>query len=519
MPAQRPSQVRLADLVATLSLLCDLGMGRPMERVLRQTVIALRLAEAAGVDAEERSATYYVSLLTWVGCATDTSDLARLFGDETKLYADTHDKDLAGLTMAMFTAGHLGYGTSPLRRFGMVGRFFITGGRSVQKVMMAHCQSASELADQLQLGAAVSTPLLLAFERWDGRGVPGVVGGADLPAAMRIVHLADNLEAFLMAAGREAALTVARERRGSQFDPDLVDLVLADPGAVLEGIEAISAWDEVIALDPRLGQHLSDDELDRALEGFADFADLKSPTRTGHSRTVAGLVTQAAEQLGMSAEEAGQLRRAALVQDIGMIGIPSGVWDAPRPWTVSEQERARTHPYLTERVLARTPGLAEVARLASQGHERLDGSGYPRGLTGPAIGVAARVLAAADVFAALREPRPHRAAVDADEAATLLRDEAKAGRLDGAAVNAVLAAAGRPVRRRAVAPAGLTNREVDVLVQLALGRSNAEIAQALSVSRKTVGTHLEHVYAKLGVSTRTAAALFAMRQGLVPNIG
>jgi HD-GYP domain-containing protein (c-di-GMP phosphodiesterase class II)/DNA-binding CsgD family transcriptional regulator len=519
VPTSHPSQVRLADLVATMSLLCDLGMGRPMERVLRQTVIALRLADAAGVEPEERPATYYISLLTWVGCATDTSDLAQLFGDETKLYADTHDEDLAGMTMAMFIARHLGDGSSSLRRFGMVGRFFITGGRSVQKVMMAHCQSASALADQLQLGEDVSIPLLQAFERWDGRGVPGQVGGAELARALRIVHLADNLEAFLMAGGREAALTVARQRRGTQFDPELVDVVLSHPDQVLGDIESISAWDEVIALDPRLGARMTDDELDQALEGFADFSDLKSPTRTGHSRAVAALVTAAAEQLGLAADESAQLRRAALVQDIGMIGIPSGVWDAPRPWTLAEQERARTHPYLTERMLARTSGLADVARLASQGHERLDGTGYPRGLVGAAIPMPARILAAADVFAALREPRPHRPEVDADRAAEVLRDEAKAGRLDGAAVNAVLAAAGRPIRRRAVAPSGLTNREVDVLVQLALGRSNAEIASALSVSRKTVSTHLEHVYAKLGVSTRTAAALFAMRQGLVPNIG
>src|SRR4051794_1956309 len=238
--------VRLADLVATLSLVADLGMGRPMERVLRQTVITLRLAEAAGAEDAVRAAAYYTSLLTWVSCAADTSELAELFGDETELYADSHDGDLAGASMAVFVARHLGSGSSRLRRVGMVGRFLVTAGRSVQQVMQAHCQSASELAGRLELGEEVSRPLLQAFERWDGRGVPGLVGGDDLAPAMRLVHLADNIEAFHYTAGVEGALDVARRRRGTQFDPTLVDRFAERHVEVLDGLEHIRAWDEVI---------------------------------------------------------------------------------------------------------------------------------------------------------------------------------------------------------------------------------------------------------------------------------
>ena len=155
--------VRLSDLVATLSLVSDLGMGRPMERVLRQTVITLRLAEAAGLEDPVRSAAYYTSLLTWVGCATDTSELTELFGDEAEFYADTRDGDLGGAAMAVFVARHLGNGSSALRRVGMVARFLATAGRSVQQVMAAHCQSASDLAERLELGDEVSRPLLQAF--------------------------------------------------------------------------------------------------------------------------------------------------------------------------------------------------------------------------------------------------------------------------------------------------------------------------------------------------------------------
>ena len=165
-----PMPVTLAELVATLSLVADLGMGRPMERVLRQTVVAMRLGAAAGMERAACASAYYTSLLTWVGCAVDTSEVAALFGDETELYADTHDEDLGGITLAVFVARHLGRGQSGFRRIGMVGKFLATAGRSAQQLMEAHCQEASDLAGWLELGPAVCEPLLQAFERWDGRG-------------------------------------------------------------------------------------------------------------------------------------------------------------------------------------------------------------------------------------------------------------------------------------------------------------------------------------------------------------
>jgi HD-GYP domain-containing protein (c-di-GMP phosphodiesterase class II) len=512
-------RVTLAELVATLSLVADLGMGRPMERVLRQTVIAMRLGTAAGMEQAARASAYYTSLLTWVGCATDTSEMAALFGDETEVYADTRDGDLGGITLALFVARHLGRGKPGFRRAGMVGKFLATAGRSVQQVMMAHCQEASDFARRLDLGPAVCEPLLQSFERWDGRGVPGSAGAEALAPAIRLVHLADSVEAFHHTGGIEAALRVARERRGTQFDPDLVDCFRARHVEILDGLAAISAWNEVIALDPQLGSALTDDQLDQALTAFADFADLKSPLRLGHSRGVAELAARAGTMLGLPADHVIMLRRAALVHDIGMIGVPSGVWDEPREWSISQRERARTHPYLTERMLARTPALAQVGHCASLHHERLDGSGYPHGLRAGAISVPARILGAADVYNALRQPRAHRPALESGDAERTMRDEVRAGRLDGDAVHAVLKAAGHRPRRRAGLLSGLTAREAEVLVRLGQGRSNPEIAAELHVSRKTVSSHLEHIYTKLGVRTRTEAALFAMRHGLVGPAG
>jgi HD-GYP domain-containing protein (c-di-GMP phosphodiesterase class II) len=188
-------------------------------------------------------------------------------------------------------------------------------------------------------------------------------------------------------------------------------------------------------------------------------ADLKSPLRIGHSRGVASVAAGAAERLGLADDESSMLYRAALVHDVGMIGVPSGVWDEPKPWSLAQRDRARTHPYLTERMLARTPTLGMVARCASLHHERLDWSGYPHGLRADAIPLTARIFAASDVYHAVQQPRPHREARSADAAAEILREEVRAGHLDGEAVNAVLAGAGRRVRRRAELPAGLTPRE------------------------------------------------------------
>jgi len=213
------------------------------------------------------------------------------------------------------------------------------------------------------------------------------------------------------------------------------------------------------------------------------------------------------------------VRRAALVQDLGRLGVPNSIWDKAGALSEAQLERVRLHPYLTERILAAAPGLAPLGALAAQHHERLDGSGYPKALRAEVLGTPARILAAADVYQALVEPRPHRPARSVEDAASELRLMASGGGLDGEAVNAVLAAAGHRVRIRPALPAGLTPREAEVLQHLARGRSNKEIAAALYITPKTVANHVEHIYAKIEVSSRAGASLFAMHHGLLGASG
>ena len=203
------------------------------------------------------------------------------------------------------------------------------------------------------------------------------------------------------------------------------------------------------------------------------------------------------------------------MHDLGRMGVANTIWDKRVPLTAGEVERVRLHPYYTDRILASVPALACLAPIAAQHHERLDGSGYPRGSTAESLTPEGRLLAVADCYQAWSEPRPYREALDAGSAATRLRDDVKAGRLDGGAVAAVLRAAGHRIRRNREWPAGLTAREVEVLRHLARGMSQKEIAERLVISRKTASNHVEHIYTKIGVSNRALASLFATRHGLL----
>jgi HD-GYP domain-containing protein (c-di-GMP phosphodiesterase class II) len=312
---------------------------------------------------------------------------------------------MAGLPMAAFVTRRIGRGHSPLRRLALLGRFLATGGRSVEDVLQTHCLSAGHLAERLGFGGKVRDSLLQAFERWDGKGTPGQVREEALAPTIRVVHLADVAEVYHRAGGVDAALEVAQSRRGTQFDPALVDRFCERAPQILDTLDDVD-WNQVIESEPGLGRELTDAELDTALEAFGDFADLKSRFARGHSRGVADLTERAGARIGLAPDDRVLLRRAATVHDLGAIGIGTALWEKRGPLSVAEGERMRTHPYLAERTLARAPALAPIGALAALHHERLDGSGYPRGLSGDAIGPAARVLAAADVYHALTEERP-----------------------------------------------------------------------------------------------------------------
>jgi HD-GYP domain-containing protein (c-di-GMP phosphodiesterase class II)/DNA-binding CsgD family transcriptional regulator len=509
------TRVRLAELIAMISLGTDLGLGQPMEHAMRQSLIALRLAERLGLDETTRAVVYYVGLIGWVGCHVDAYEQAKWFGDDMALKADALHVDMAGLPARAFIWSHVGAGRGLMERARLGVRFVGDGRRAANDMVENHWLATNELAGRLGLGPQVREGLYQTFERWDGKGVPAEVKGSEILVPARVVNLADVVEVYHRTGGVDAAVAVARERSGTQFDPALVDVFCAEAPTLFSDVDSVTSWPAVIEAEPALGIVLSDGELESALEAIADFTDLKSPWTIGHSRGVADLACAATKIYGLSDGDARSVRRAGLVHDLGRLGVSNAIWDKRGTLTPAELERVRLHPYLTERMLASSEALASVGAIAVQHHERLDGSGYPRGLDGDAIAPAGRVLAAADAYHAMTEARPHRAARPAPEAAVELRAGVRRALFDGDAVDAVLRAAGHPVRRRRAWPAGLTTREIEVLRLLVRGLSNKEIAERLVISRKTAGSHVEHIYSKIGVSNRARASLFAMKHGLM----
>ncbi len=511
------TRVRLAELVAALSLGVDLGFGQPMEHVLRQCLIALRLADRAGLDEQDRIAVYYTALLVNVGCHADAHEQAKWFGDDIALKSGKYQHELGSVRGALAAMRLVGSGNPPLHRFRVGLEFAFSGHRQLDGMISQHAKLARTLAEQLELPGMVREAIGAAYEQWDGRGWPGQLRAAAVPIAARIAQLAEFVEVAHRVGGVAAATALARRRAGRQFDPALAALLCANAEEILSGLEEAPAWQTVIAAEPALAVELSAEQLDGALAAIANFVDLKSPFTLGHSVAVAELAEEAGRKLGLPPEQVLMLRRAGFVHGFGRLGVSNSIWDRPGPLSAGEWERVRMYPYLTERMLHQSAALAPLGEIAVQHRERLDGSGYPRGLSGGAISMLARVLGAADVYLSMREPRPHRPAREAEQAVAEMRAEVRAGRLDGAAVDAVLAAAGHRLARRREALRGLTAREVEVLILLARGMSNKQIAERLVITPKTAGNHVEHIYAKIDASSRAGAAMFAVQHGLLPE--
>jgi HD-GYP domain-containing protein (c-di-GMP phosphodiesterase class II) len=331
---------------------------------------------------------------------------------------------------------------------------------------------------------------------------------------MRIIHVAMDAAFQRLLGGAERAAHIVDERAGHAFDPQVAACLVDEATEILALDESASAWEELLALEPPPPLVLDAEALDRALVAVGNFADLISPYLAGHSAGVAELAGSAAHACGIDAVGVTAIRRAGLLHDLGRVAVHPRIWQKPGPPTADDWEQVRLHPYHTERVLSRSPFLSTLSAIAGAHHERLDGSGYHRGATGPELVFPARLLAAADAYHAMTEPRPHREPLPSERAAQVLAEEASAGRLDPNAVAAVLEAAGQRAPRLE-RPAGLTAREAEVVAMLARGLQTKQVARALGISVKTADRHIQNAYRKIGVSSRAAATLFAMENGLV----
>ncbi len=513
--------LRMGELVATLALAQDNAFGQPLESQLRSCLLAVWMGEEAGFDRETRDTIYWVALLRYIGCTGHAHEVSTLFGDEIAIRAQTLVHDAANPAevirdvIAFATAGR------PPEERDQIVRMIHEGAQAwAVHNFTSGCEVGDMLAERLGFDPAVRDALRFTFERWNGAGYPRHAKGEEIPLAMRVVHLSHDMEAHGRLFSPDEALQVVRDRSGRTYDPELADLFCAHGAAWFDRLATVEPWDAVLAIEPEPHRTLEGDALDDALTVVADFIDLKSPYMSGHSRRCAQLASDAAHVLGLSDDGVAAVRRAALVHEIGTTVVPNSIWDKPGPLTRAEFDRVELHPMLTEQMLRRSPALVSLNPLAATHHERPDGSGYHKGLRTGALDLAAAVLAATDVYVGLTGDRADRPAFAAEHAAAELRRLASGGALDPTATDAVLEAAGHATPRASRArrpphPGGLTGREAEVLRLAARGLTTRAIADELYISPKTADHHIQHVYSKIGVSTRAAAALWAMQHALV----
>ncbi|WP_296277242.1 HD domain-containing phosphohydrolase [Pseudomonas sp. UBA7530] len=470
--------VALEDALLALAMVGDLSMGQPIDQSRRTARLAQWLVQASGGDQAQIAAVRQVALLRWSGCTANAEGFMRLLGDDVGGRRDmlAHTLDAAG-RRAMLR-------TTPLA--------------------VVHCEVAGEVARTLALGSDVEHGLRHIFECYDGSGRPLGLRHPDVPQVVYQVVLAGDLEILSRAHGLEAALEWIVAQGDRRYPAALVAALSRHATDWLQALRT-----------PEVAQPRTGPEVPLTLVG--DVIDLKLPWLAGYSRQAANLVRDAGRLWGLPEPRIEMLAKAALIHGLGRAAVPNRVWSTPGPLLDGDLESVRLVPYWTHRACSQIDGLNEAGQLAAHAYERLDGSGYFRALGGEALQAEHRLLSAALAWQALRAERPWRAALDDDQAARLLQDEAEQGRFDLRACQAVISAAhGEHAPLASKAGNGLlSERETQILQRISGGASNKAVARDLGISPSTVRTHVESVFRKLQCSTRAAATLKALTLGVI----
>ncbi len=489
--------------LSSLSIIFDLANGLAEDKSLATATFAVHLAQESGIGPPQQWSVFLASLLRHLGCTAFASREGELTRDNIRLRSELLLAD-SGRPTKVLKAAYRAYGLSTALRVAW------SGSELKSHWMTEACDAARVLSTSLGLAPDIVTAIAEVFERADGRGGPKGIGGDDISVVARICAVAHETMLHFLSGGTSQAIDGLANQAGKQLDGPLSDRarsLLPQLGGSLSSYIRVR-HQILVDLAQSQAQSISIDALAQA---FGDFADLQSNFLRGHSRRVSQQAVFLAKQMSFSVDEVFQLSIAGLLHDLGQVAVPSAIWNAPRALHLSELERMRMHVYFGERVLAGAVPLRGISSIVALHHERLDGSGYHRGLQEMGIGRAARVLAVADVSAALCERRPHRPALSVESAAQELRRLAQLRQLDPICVEAVQSST-------PLAPptsTSLSERETEVVRLLALGKSNKEIGRALHISPRTVQNHTLRIYQKLGVESRAGATLVAMKQGLL----
>lgn len=509
---------RLAELLCSLSLVGDAGYALEPGEAMRACAVACGVARAAGMPENEVGEAFYAALLRHVGCVGFAHELTALLGDDLQANEAGGRTNFARPSDVLSTLiPGVTSGRPPLER-GRLALTLAARGRGIGRAYeTTTCEVARATAQRIGLSGGVQRSLFEVFEWWNGKGNPRGLRGDSIAPGARVARVSTDAVLFHRLGGRELAVHAMKERAGTIADPALVDVFVREADQLFGQLADRDPRELVLAVEPEPHATISSHDVTAVAEAFADVADLKSVFMLGHSRDVARISVAAAEQLGFDESAISDLRIAALLHDLGRIAIPNRIWERKGALTSVEWEQVRLHPYHSERILGSCELLSGPAAVVGSHHERLDGSGYHRGDRGHAISMSTRVLGAADAFAAMTRPRPHRGPKSPSDAAAELLTAARDGTFDRDVVDAIVSVSGQrvPRSRRTDYPAGLTEREAEVVALVATGASNAEVGRALGISKRTAEHHLQHAYAKIGVSSRAAAALFAVDHDIV----
>jgi putative nucleotidyltransferase with HDIG domain len=436
----RPDEgVRLSEVVGALSFALDITEGQPMGHAVRTTLIGMRIGQHLGLSDDQQSALYYGLLLKDLGCSSNAARLSSLFGADDHLLKHAHKLTNWSETRdsARYAFRYALPGRSKIAKAWHTLMLGVREKGSGREMTATRCERGADIAQMLGLPKATSEAIRTLDEHWDGHGMPNGITGSAIPMMGRVVSLAQTVEVFASAFDVRTAFEMARSRRGTWFDPTLVDILasfqddaafwasLPDAGT-LQALRAVEPEDKVVYAD--------DTRLDTVAEAFAKVIDAKSPYTARHSQNVAFLAVRTAQELGMSRTELRTVRRAALLHDIGKLGVSNLILDKPAALDPVEFETMRQHTRFTFEILKRVTRFRQFAATAAAHHERLDGTGYHLGLKAEELGLMARVIAVADVCEALSADRPYRAGMPLDEVLGRLRHLVQVGHLDGSAV-------------------------------------------------------------------------------------
>jgi putative nucleotidyltransferase with HDIG domain len=424
-PSNGAMELRLSEVLSGLSYALDITEGQPRGHAERSCLIGMRIAAALELDDAARSSLFYALLLKDAGCSSNAARVAGLFGaDDAMVKSSRRLIDTSSLREAL---GHVlrtaGAGDSVVNRGRHVAMVLRSGPAGARSLVKLRCERGAAVVRAIGLGEVAARAIMDVDEHWDGGGYPAGISGEEISVAGRVVCLAQTAEVFWEHGGRAAACEIARKRRRTWFDPALVDALVAfeDDASFWRSLETAS----VTRLEPPDHVLVADDvRLDRVAHAFASIVDAKSPYTADHSEGVAAIADALAGLLDLDTGTRATLFRAALLHDIGKLGISSRILDKPGSLSPGEWEAVRHHPRWSMEILGRVRAFQEVARIAEAHHERLDGTGYHQGLTAAQLDQPARVLAVADVAEALSANRPYRSALSPEEVLAVMRPDA-----------------------------------------------------------------------------------------------